>query len=248
MNRAFWAPQVEALAPANRVVSLDLPGHGRLAAEPFTLAGAVVVVRAAVESERGPLGMPSTTPTVLVGLSLGGYVAMAAAAESPSIADALVLAGATAEPTGRRAGPFRVLALAFDRADSALVGRLAGAFLRRRYPNGLGELLVTSGFDYRGGASALRSIAGESFLPRLAAFPGPAFLVNGRGDLAMRPGERRFLAAAQHGRLVHLAGAFHLSSLDRPAQFNAVIRSAVSEAAALVDARGATGSGTGSTT
>ncbi|MGH2513411.1 MAG: alpha/beta fold hydrolase, partial [Candidatus Limnocylindrales bacterium] len=117
MNRAFWTPQVEALTPANRVVSLDLPGHGWLAAEPFSLAAAVAVVRAAVESERGPLGTPSTTPTVLVGLSLGGYVAMAAAAESPSLADVLVLAGATAEPTGGRARPFRVLALAFDRAD-----------------------------------------------------------------------------------------------------------------------------------
>ena len=44
-------------------------------------------------------------------------------------------------------------------------------------------------------------------------------------DVAMRPGERRFLAMARRGRLVTLPGAYHLSSLDRPAEFTAVIRS-----------------------
>jgi hypothetical protein len=46
----------------------------------------------------------------------------------------------------------------------------------------------------------------------------------------MRPGERRFLAATRRGRLVHLPGAFHLSSLDRPGAFTAIVRSAVDEA------------------
>ena len=167
---------------------------------------------------------------MIVGLSLGGYVAMALAAEHPGIADALVLAGSTAEPTGRHAHPFRMLALAYERTHHLVFDRLTAAFVRRRYPGGLGDLLVRSGFAYRGGSEALRSLAGEPFLPRLAAYPGTVVLVNGGRDLAMRPGERRFLARARQGRLVTLPGAYHLSSLDRPAEFNAVIRSAVAEA------------------
>ncbi len=228
MNRTYWTPQVDALASTNRVVAVDLPGHGHLERETFTLPAAVAVVRAAVEAEQ--LASDGTVPTVIVGLSLGGYVAMALAAEMPDIADALVLAGSTAEPTGRRAHPFRALALAYDRAHHVAFDRLTAAFIRRRYPNGLGDLLVTSGFAHRGGSEALRSLAGEPFLPRLAAYPGTVVLVNGARDVAMRPGERRFLEKTRRGRLVRLPGAYHLSSLDRPAEFTAVIRSAVAEA------------------
>ncbi len=167
---------------------------------------------------------------MIVGLSLGGYVAMALAAETPSLVDALVVAGATAEPTGRRAHPFRLLALALERGRPGRVDRLSARVIRRRYPGQLGEQIVAAGFARHGGAEALRALAGESFLERIAAFPGSVVLVNGQRDLAMRPGERRFLAATRRGRLVHLPGAFHLSSLDRPGAFTAIVRSAVDEA------------------
>lgn len=235
MNRTYWTPQVEALAPSNRVLAVDLPGHGHLHREQFTLPAAVALVREAIETERA--GTEAERPTVIVGLSLGGYVAMALAAEDPGIADALVLAGSTAEPTGPRAHPFRALALAYGRAHHLAVDRLTAAYIRRRYPGGLGDLLVTSGFAFRGGSEALRSLAGEPFLPRLAAYPGTVVLINGARDVAMRPGERRFLEKTRRGRLVRLPGAYHLSSLDRPAEFTAVVRSAIDEAVAAVDAR-----------
>jgi pimeloyl-ACP methyl ester carboxylesterase len=240
LSRAFWAPQLEALAPSHRVLAVDLPGHGRLADEHFTLPAAVALVRAAIEAEVAPstgcvpaavAGSASRpAPTVIVGLSLGGYVAMALAAETPSLVDTLVVAGATAEPTGPRAHPFRLLALALDRGRSARFDRLSASVIRRRYPGELGEQIAAAGFARHGGAEALRSLAGESFLERIAAFPGSVVLVNGQRDLAMRPGEQRFLAATRRGRLVHLPGAFHLSSLDRPGAFTAIVRSAVDEA------------------
>jgi pimeloyl-ACP methyl ester carboxylesterase len=232
LSRAFWAPQLEALAPSHRVLAVDLPGHGRLADEHFTLPGAVALVRAAIEAEVAPAPVPPSrpAPTVIVGLSLGGYVAMALAAETPSLVDALVVAGATAEPTGRRAHPFRLLALALERGRPGRVDRLSARVIRHRYPGQLGEQIVAAGFARHGGAEALRALAGESFLERIASFPGSVTLVNGQRDLAMRPGERRFLAATRRGRLVHLPGAFHLSSLDRPGAFTAIVRSAVDEA------------------
>src|SRR6202142_4689542 len=67
MNRTYWTPQVEALAPSNRVLAVDLPGHGHLHRERFTLPSAVAVVREAIESEHAAQGVE--TPTVIVGLS-----------------------------------------------------------------------------------------------------------------------------------------------------------------------------------
>jgi pimeloyl-ACP methyl ester carboxylesterase len=234
MNRTYWTPQIEALSPSNRTLAMDLPGHGHLERERFTLPAAVALVRTAIESERPSAA--GARPTVIVGLSLGGYVAMALAAEAPEIADALVLAGSTAEPTGPRAHSFRALASAYDRTHHLVFDRLTAAVIRRRYPDGLGDLLVTSGFAYRGASEALRSLAGEPFLPRIAAYPGTVVLVNGSRDVAMRPGERRFLAKARRGRIVTLPGAYHLSSLDRPAEFTAVIRSVIAEAVASTQA------------
>lgn len=169
---------------------------------------------------------------MIVGLSLGGYVTMALAAEAPSIADALVLAGCTSEPVGARAGLMRALAATVERADRRRLDRLSRAYLRRRYPGPTGARIVESGLAQRGAAEALRCLAGEPFLPRLGAYPGRVVLVNGYRDLAMRPGERAFLAATQSGRLVRLAGAYHLSSLERPRPFNALVRSVVAQAAA----------------
>ncbi len=59
LSRAFWAPQLEALAPSHRVLAVDLPGHGRLADEHFTLSGAVALVRAAIEAEVAPASVPA---------------------------------------------------------------------------------------------------------------------------------------------------------------------------------------------
>ena len=137
--------------------------------------------------------MGAARPTVVVGLSLGGYVAMALAAEAPELADALVLAGSTAEPTGPPGPPVPRPRPGLRPGAPPAVDRLTAAFIRRRYPDGLGDLLVTSGFAYRGGSEAFRSLAGEPFLPRLASYPGTVVLVNGARDVAMRPGERRFL-------------------------------------------------------
>jgi pimeloyl-ACP methyl ester carboxylesterase len=228
LSRAFWAPQVDALGDTLRLVAVDLPGHGRLRDEPFDLLGAAGLLRAAIESEQG------SRPTIVVGLSLGGYVALALAAEAPQLVDALVLAGCTAEPIGSRARLMRAIATGLGRASPDRQGRLdrlSSAYLRRRHSGPVVEQLLAAGLASRGAAEALRALAGERFLPRLAAYPGPVVLVNGQRDLVMRSGERAFLAAARRGRLVRLRGAYHLSSLEQPERFNAVIHSAATLAA-----------------
>jgi pimeloyl-ACP methyl ester carboxylesterase len=217
LTRMYWMAQLRELGDEFRTVAVDLPGHGALAGTPFTLDGAVAVVAAAIRDHgRGH--------AILVGLSLGGYVAMATAARYPELVRGLVVSGATLEPAGPVVIGVRALALALDLVERRRFDRLNAWFFRTRYPPEIAEPIVDGGFWSAGGAVALRDIAGVRFAPLLAAYPGPTLLLNGTYDVVMRPGSRRFAGAAQNARRARIGGASHLVNLDQPAAFSAAIR------------------------
>ena len=218
LTRAAWAPQLDALGDEFRTVAIDLPGHGSRAGDAFTLEGAADMVAATIR-EQAPDGR-----AVLVGLSLGGYVAMALAARHPEHVRGLVLAGATAEPVGLRSLPYRALAVILERLEGPALRQANEWFFRTRYPPSIAEPIVAGGFWSDGGAHALRALLGQRFLPRLASYPGPTLILNGEWDLLFRLSAGSFAAAASDARRVRLAGALHLSNLDQPAAFNAAVR------------------------
>lgn len=212
-----WAAQVAALGNEFRCFTPDLPGHGTAAAMPFTLAGAAASVERLIVEEAGGRAF-------VVGLSLGGYVAMELAARSPARVDGLVLAGATAEPDGVRSLAYRGLAAIFATVDEALLDRLNAWFFRVRYRPEIAEPIVAGGFHFRGGAIAVRALAGERFRPRLAHYPGQTLLVNGEFDVFFRLFARSFEDAAADARRAVLPRATHLTNLDRPELFTALVR------------------------
>jgi pimeloyl-ACP methyl ester carboxylesterase len=222
LSRGMWAPQMSRLSVAHRVIALDLPGHGDRADEPFTLNGAADSVAGVIDEAAGGRA-------VVVGLSLGGYVAMHLAARSPDRVRGLVLAGATAEPTALRSAPYLALAVAMDTFDGHGLDALNRWFFRTRYEPAIAEPIVAGGFWAAGGAAALRCLAGHAFLPSLAAYPGRTLILNGEFDLPFRLGQRDFAAAAQRARIVRLPGATHLSNLDKPAAFSEAVRRFVAE-------------------
>lgn len=217
LTRAMWTAQLDGLSDEFRVIAFDLPGHGTRAAETFTLT-------AAADALSGTIRDHAEGRAVVVGLSLGGYVAMTLAEREPERIRGLVLAGATAEPVGIRMLPFLTLARAMERFDGPRLERLNRTFFMTRFGPALAEPVVAGGFWTAGGATALRAVAGERFLPRLAAYPGPTLILNGEFDLPFRLSSGRFAAAAADARRVLLAGASHLTNLDRPAAFNLAVR------------------------
>jgi pimeloyl-ACP methyl ester carboxylesterase len=211
----MWRSQLDSLE-SPRVVAIDLPGHGRRSDAAFTLPGAADAVAEAIDELGGV--------AIVVGLSLGGYVAMELASRSPARVAGLVLAGATQEPVGLRALPYRGLATVLGVADEGRLAALNEWYFRSRYPAEIAGPIIAEGFWSRGGAHALRALVGERFLPRLAAYDGPTLVINGALDVLFRMGEPAFLAAARHPRRRVIGGATHLSNLDRPAAFTAAVR------------------------
>lgn len=217
LSRGMWRAQMDDLRATYRVVAIDLPGHGGNAALPFTLQSAADEVARAIERAAGGRA-------VVVGLSLGGYVAMELAARRPELVRGLVLSGATAEPVGLLATPYLALAWVMDRFDGPRLDALNRWFFRRRFGPAIADPIVAGGFWSAGGAQALRALVGNRFTARLAAYPGPTLILNGEWDVLFRLRVGGFGRGAQDARRVQLRGATHLANLDKPAAFSLAIR------------------------
>jgi len=217
LTKTFWTAQQAGLAGEFRTIAPDLPAHGSRAAEPFSLQRAADVLAATIRDH-------AAGRAIVVGLSLGGYVAMVLAAREPELVRGLVLSGSSAEPSGALTMPILGLAAVMGRLDRDGLDMVNAAFFRSRYPSAIAEPIVAGGFWSRGGATALRTLVHERFKPRLAAYPGPSLILNGSLDFVFRPSAPGFAAVARDARRVRLGGASHLANLDRPGAFNEAVR------------------------
>ena len=86
LQRAIWAPQVEALRPRFRVITPDLRGFGesQVTAGPYTMEMLADDVHALLQA-RG------VRTAVVGGHSMGGYVALAFARQYPEMLRGLIL-------------------------------------------------------------------------------------------------------------------------------------------------------------
>jgi pimeloyl-ACP methyl ester carboxylesterase len=233
MAGAYWHAQQAALSDAFHVVTVDLPGHGARRGEPFSHREAVAtILRAAAACPGGA--------AVLVGHSLGGFLAMDAAAEAPARCRGLVLAGCSALARGPGTLPYRLALRLLPLFSEARLTRWNDRLLRHLYPPALVDAQIAAGYGFAAIPAAWRTVLGRDHARVLAAYPGPILLVNGARDLLFRRGERRFLRMVPSARLSVLPGAAHLSNLDRPAEFTALVREFAGSAygATAVQARG----------
>lgn len=223
MNARMWDAVRRHLHPDYRVIAPDLPGHGARRGEEFTLAGAIETVLASVAALDG-------APVVLVGDSLGGYTAQAAA---PLIAEGqlkgLVLGGSTAILKGpvllpylATVGMFRFLIACFG--EPRLIRTWIPRSLRRQ---GIAEQDVQSlseaGLTLRVFGPAVDAIREFDALGNLARISAPMLFVNGSRDLGMVLGEPQFLALAQRSRAHRFEKCGHGVNLLRSAEFAGLV-------------------------
>lgn len=181
-------------ADGHHCVTVDLPGHGGRLRERYTLAAAGAAIDEAVAS--------CPTPPLLVGLSLGGYSALAYAAEHQGRLAGVLLAACTTRIRTLPVDAYRVL---------------SGHTVRLLRPGVTSWHVVTD---------MLRSVRRHDFLADLRRLHRPVWLVNGSRD-PMRLDERRYAAALPGCRLVVVPRAGHDVNLHAPAAFNRVLREAM---------------------
>jgi pimeloyl-ACP methyl ester carboxylesterase len=222
-SASMWRHQVDALrADGYEVLAVDLPGHGNRLDEQFTVDAALAAIDAGVQEVGGRV--------ILVGLSLGGYYAIAYAARHPERVAALVAAGCSAQPHGLALEGYRGLArLIHHLPDRGLW--LHMQMVHRLLPPAGALDAVAGGVALDVMDPGLQATGSLDPLADLGRYPGQVWLVNGRFD-HFRLDERRFLAACRHGRLIVVPGAPHLVSLAQPERFTAVLRRVAAELAA----------------
>lgn len=217
LTRRMWQPQMEELAPEFRVVALDLPAHGALREGTFHLEHAVEHVAQVVDEA-------ANGRAVVVGLSLGGYVAIEFGARYPEKATGLVIASASVEPNGWYTLPYKIVMEAMAHLPEHWLSALNRAVFLAVYGKKRAQPLIGPGFFMRGGAAGIREVMKREFGPKLAAYPGPVLLLNGARDLGFRIHEKRFLALARRGQREVIPKAFHIANIDQPQRFSDAVR------------------------
>ena len=233
MDRTMFAPQMEALSDHYRVVSYDLRARTDRWQGPYDLDDLVADCRAVMDT----LDIDSC---VLVGMSMGGFVAVRFALEHPERLDGLVLIDSMAEAYTEE-----------EREEYA--GLVEGVRGADRMPLEVAEMAADLMFSER--AHAEQSDLVQHWIDRWHTYPGdavaaeieswrtepgvvdelgavniPALAIHGEDDQSIPPERaRRTVDALPQGRMELIPGAGHPSNLERPEAVNARLREFLSE-------------------
>jgi pimeloyl-ACP methyl ester carboxylesterase len=158
-----WRALAPALAERHRVLVPDLPGHGQSEALPEArnLDAFVAAVIALLDAE-------NLERAVWIGHSLGGTIALRAAARRPDAVRGVVLAAAAGVGSSTRLGRVTVTLMGLLEPGKAIAPH------RQAWANSLLGRRVAFGWWGVGDAAALEPAMAEAF------FTGPAFHTNTR--------------------------------------------------------------------
>lgn len=227
LDHAMWREQVAGLRGRFRVIVSDLPGFGaspplREESSMEAMAASVAVLLDGLQLDR----------VVLAGFSMGGYVALAFAAQHAERLQGLVLCSSrpVADDEQARQGREATARKAEEQGMSGLAPRMAADLLaertRQECPALLAEVeAMILRQSPQAVAAASRAMAQRpdrsALLPKLAV---PSLVVTGAADQLIDPAQGARMAELMPGsRLVSVADAGHLVNLERPEAFNKAV-------------------------
>lgn len=221
MSARQWGPYRDLL-PGVELVAVDLPGHGERVGEEFTENAVLQTVGDAV-SRAARQGVPRP---VLVGHSLGGYVATLWAARHPGTLGALVLVGATADPAGPMTGVYRWFARLVPRIDADRLATRMNTVMRWIGAKGEHADVLPDGAAYAALPAAWELVMESCGPDLLEDVDCPVVMVNGQFD-QMRLHVTRFEQRAREAHVETIPRATHLLPATHPEALAAVLRRVV---------------------
>jgi pimeloyl-ACP methyl ester carboxylesterase len=235
-----WLEQLPVFAAERRVLTLDLPGfgHSPMAAEKISISGYARLLDRLFEK----LGIDAAA---IVGNSMGGFIAAELAIAFPQRVERLVLVSAAgistfgdprslrALPTLRRLDRILTWYLAWMASKSELVTarpRLRDATMSVvvRHPSRLSAALAAEqlrGAGKPGFTQALEANLTYDFRDRLPEIACPTLIVWGERDRVIPARDADvFAELIPNSRKVVMEDTGHLPMLERPTEFNALLK------------------------
>lgn len=220
----FWRRNTEAIVGAGfRAIIPDLPGFGESRAFPHVTSMALCAQEVFDILDVGG------SPVCIVGLSMGGYVALEMLRQSPERISALILCDTTCEADSdeKRTARARLIDDLIERGSEALIWNMLPNLVSsstRRSNQGLflrleEEIRKT---DPAAAASALRGMAErEGSCSLISEAKASTHFIFGQEDAITDTAVARFMHARVKGSTFELIPrAGHLSNIERPQEFN----------------------------
>jgi 3-oxoadipate enol-lactonase len=219
-----WGMQVTELAHLYRVITPDLPGHGENG--PSEPVGTVESMAQAVSGLADALG---ANPVHVVGLSLGGAVALQWAIDRPDQVRSLTAVNTFARLSLARRGLLRmagrVLLLLTGRMESLGDWVARGLFPGpdQRELQRLAAARI-AGNSWRGYLQAALAVARFDCREGLERIKAPTLVIAGEKDTTVPMGPKLELARRIPGaRLEIISGSGHVTPIDAAPRFNALL-------------------------
>ncbi|MCZ4304789.1 alpha/beta hydrolase [Zoogloeaceae bacterium G21618-S1] len=226
---SLFEQQADALANRVGITVADLTGSDSIAA------------LAADALEQAPEG-----PFVLIGMSMGGYVALEIMRQAPKRVRALALLSTSAHPDTHEATAGREELIRLAKTDfPAVIEKLLARMAHPEHANtpevgGMFQSMAT-GLGAEVFERQQRAIIGRAdSRPTLAAIKCPTLIVCGRDDQVTPPEVHRELAARIPGaRLEIIEECGHLVPLEQPEQVTELLRDWLGELAGTSQSKAA---------
>jgi 3-oxoadipate enol-lactonase len=224
LNARMWEPQVQSLSSRMRLLAVDLPGFGL-----SPPAGAAPSLETYAERVAGALDDLRIREVLVVGLSMGGYVAFRLAERIGARLRGLLLANTRPGPDGEAAATARhelaaeVESTGVEAAANEFLPKLIGSTTLRGRPELVDRVrAIILENSPAGVAAALRAMAARpDSTPLLPALRCPVLCLSGEDDTIAPPDVARDMAAQiPDADVAVLPESGHLSNLEAADGFN----------------------------
>jgi pimeloyl-ACP methyl ester carboxylesterase len=226
LSRGTWQKQIEALRTTHRVIAPDLRGLG----ENDAVTGVATMTQFA-DDVHALLQQLKTGPVVLVGHSMGGYIALAFARKYPDMLRGLVLVATKAgadtpeAAAGRRATADKVKAGGSNVIVDAMAPKMLAAGNQDKKMADQVRAFMSPSKPESVIAALLGMAERSDSTSMLVEINAPTLVITGADDTVIPPAESEKLAAAIPGaQLKKIPSAGHLVAFEQPAEFNKALQ------------------------